>query len=280
MIVARRDRRGTVTMRPIEVTQALERELYLIMREVVVHWRNGLRDELLPLYERERALLSAMTRDQGPDSLEAGIAAIAEGARRLVINLDPRLQSWVTRIERWHRGRWVNGVRTTAGVDVDGLVRNLVADDEVRAFQRWASGLIRDLSDDLRRRVEAEVYQGFAQQTPRRKIGKVLSEALEITRKRAEFIAVDQSNKLSGKMDELRSREAGVDRYRWRTAGDERVRPTHRANEGKVFSWDKPPATTGHPRTEPRCRCTSQPYIELLEEVDPSRDFEGRPVAA
>lgn len=280
MIARERGRRGTVTMRPIEVPQALERELYRIAREVVVFWAGRLREDLLPLYAREVETLRAMTRDQGPDGLEAEIAAIAEGARRLVVTLNQRLASWVVRVETWHRGRWVNGVRASTGFSVESLVANLSANDEVQAFQRWASGLIRDLSDELRQRVEAEVFQGFASQTPRRTIGRELSKALEIARKRANLIARDQANKLSGKLDELRHREAGVERYRWETARDDRVRRTHRANQGKVFRWDKPPRVTGHPRTEINCRCTAQPYIDLVEEVDPSLDFEGRPIAA
>ena len=35
-------------------------------------------------------------------------------------------------------------------------------------------------------------------------------------------------------------------RYIWRTQGDGKVRPSHAANDGKIFAWDDPPPT-GHP---------------------------------
>jgi len=47
--------------------------------------------------------------------------------------------------------------------------------------------------------------------------------------------------------------------YTWRTAHDERVRPSHGANEGQVFAWSAPPAT-GHPGNEPNCRCVAEAY--------------------
>ena len=47
--------------------------------------------------------------------------------------------------------------------------------------------------------------------------------------------------------------------YTWRTAGDDRVRGTHAALNGQVFSWAAPPEH-GHPGTEPNCRCWPEPY--------------------
>ena len=57
--------------------------------------------------------------------------------------------------------------------------------------------------------------------------------------------------------------------YRWRTAGDDKVRPSHAANEGRIFNWDYPP-DTGHPGEDYNCRCTAEPVeidaspLELL----------------
>lgn len=50
------------------------------------------------------------------------------------------------------------------------------------------------------------------------------------------------------------------DQYVWRTEGDEKVRPSHRANDGHIFSWDDPPET-GHPGVDYNCRCQAIPYV-------------------
>jgi SPP1 gp7 family putative phage head morphogenesis protein len=47
--------------------------------------------------------------------------------------------------------------------------------------------------------------------------------------------------------------------YIWRTQGDDKVRPSHAANEGKIFMWNKRPPT-GHPGEDYGCRCWAEPY--------------------
>jgi hypothetical protein len=47
--------------------------------------------------------------------------------------------------------------------------------------------------------------------------------------------------------------------YIWRTAGDGKVRPSHAANEGQVFAWDRPPPT-GNPGDDFGCRCRAEPF--------------------
>ncbi|MDO9459579.1 MAG: phage minor head protein [Alphaproteobacteria bacterium] len=48
--------------------------------------------------------------------------------------------------------------------------------------------------------------------------------------------------------------------YIWRTRGDNKVRASHAANNGKVFAWDNPPLV-GHPGEDYNCRCTAEPYV-------------------
>ncbi|MFO0389456.1 MAG: phage minor head protein [Alphaproteobacteria bacterium] len=49
-------------------------------------------------------------------------------------------------------------------------------------------------------------------------------------------------------LSEAEQRAQGFTQYIWRTAGDDKVRPSHATNDGQVFSWDDPPPT-GHPRS-------------------------------
>lgn len=48
--------------------------------------------------------------------------------------------------------------------------------------------------------------------------------------------------------------------YIWRTRGDNKVRASHAANNGRIFSWDSPPPT-GHPGEDYGCRCWAQPIL-------------------
>ncbi len=85
----------------------------------------------------------------------------------------------------------------------------------------------------------------------------------DISEARAELIARDQTLKLNGQVNAARQRAAGVEEYTWSTVGDERVRPSHRALDGKRFRWDSPPEPMGHPGEDFQCRCVP---IAVLDE--------------
>ncbi len=51
----------------------------------------------------------------------------------------------------------------------------------------------------------------------------------------------------------------GIREYVWHTMRDEHVRPSHAANDGKLFRMDTPPPGTGHPGEDPGCRCWAVP---------------------
>jgi SPP1 gp7 family putative phage head morphogenesis protein len=79
----------------------------------------------------------------------------------------------------------------------------------------------------------------------------------------AKFIARDQYAKLNGNLNRVRQSNLGVTEYIWVTVGDDRVRESHKAHNGKTFRWDSPPLNTGHPGQDYQCRCIAQPIIEI-----------------
>ena len=99
--------------------------------------------------------------------------------------------------------------------------------------------------------------------------GGELAKATSNVRARAKLIARDQISKLNGQLTETRQTSAGITHYQWITAGDERVRATHAALNGKVFAWDKPPSV-GHPGDDYQCRCYAAPRLTPDMEDDVS----------
>ena len=101
-------------------------------------------------------------------------------------------------------------------------------------------------------------------------IAEKLAPIEGIGKRRAFLIARDQVGKLQSTIVQHRARAAGLNRYRWSGALDERERPMHRELEGRVFSWDDPPVTNedddrNHPGFDFACRCVALPFIEELE---------------
>lgn len=135
--------------------------------------------------------------------------------------------------------------------------------DQLKLFSAQNAQLIRSLPDQELERVAGYIERGLQDGTSIREIQKDIQKSFGITRRRAKLIARDQTTKLNASLTKLRQQEVGVTEYVWQTSGDERVRPTHRANDGKMFRWDKPPKT-GHPGSEVNCRCVALPVLDNL----------------
>jgi SPP1 gp7 family putative phage head morphogenesis protein len=97
---------------------------------------------------------------------------------------------------------------------------------------------------------------------PYRGLPAEIEERFGVDAGRARFWARDQTSKFQSAVLQARAEAVGLDRYEWSTSGDESVRATHAANDGETFSWDDPPAETGHPGNDPNCRCVAVPVLD------------------
>lgn len=75
---------------------------------------------------------------------------------------------------------------------------------------------------------------------------------------RARSFTFGQVLDVQASYDTGRNRAESEKFYVWRTKLDDKVRPSHAANHGKIFSWDNPP-DTGHPGEDYGCRCEAKP---------------------
>lgn len=143
------------------------------------------------------------------------------------------------------------------------------ADDDLDALKELWVGenidLIRSIDDETMRRIRQALIARIAGSVNHAGLAKdLIAEIQAITgkeKRRAELIARDQLGKLHGQINRRKQESLGIDEYEWETSHDERVRDSHRALQGKVFSWSKPPPE-GHPGYPIRCRCIALPVID------------------
>lgn len=89
-----------------------------------------------------------------------------------------------------------------------------------------------------------------------------------ISKKKAKFLARQETRLLVAEYRKNRLKEYGVNRYRWSTVLDGRERPLHRQLNGQIFSWDNPPiidertGERGNPQEAYNCRCHAIPIID------------------
>lgn len=151
------------------------------------------------------------------------------------------------------------------GVDVFATDPDLRALN--RGFVRENVQLIQSLADDQIGEVEGIVQDAVERGRRHETVAKEIEARFGIAERRAALIARDQIGTANAKLTEARQRAAGVDRYRWQTSQDSRVRDEHEALEGTIHSWDDPPPSGPrgermHPGEPINCRCNAVPVLD------------------
>lgn len=240
----------------IEATNGKEEDLYRIILPIVRAYLDSV-----------DYLEGRWSASQLSQAVVEGILATVSGyGLRAVLQAEPLVGQWAQEVEAWHRRRWTGVVKGATRLDIGpilqaGDVRKIV---EARTQQNVA--LIRGLSDEVYKRIERIVWNAYADGTTPQQLARTLRDDIGFAKKRARLIARDQLGKYSGALDKARQEQAGIDSYVWKSVGDDRVRPKHRENNGKRFSWSKRPAQTGHPGEDIQCRCKAKAVLLTVDE--------------
>lgn len=132
-------------------------------------------------------------------------------------------------------------------------------------------GLIRSIASEHLSAVEGLVMRSISEGRDLSTLAKALEARYQLTKKRAAFIARDQSNKGTAVIARVRQQEAGITEAVWtHSRGGKVPRPTHVAQSGKRYSvsegWLDPAINRRiWPGTEISCRCVSRPVIAGFE---------------
>lgn len=257
--------RKSVVLREITPSIVLTGNLERLHMRVVRRWWEGARDQLLPAY---RSALVRTAPQPGVIMDDEGLAgvmnAIGQEVDRLVLELTTDMRTWTVVVEQWHRGKWAASL-TPTGVDLKTLIGPEDVARTMDTIVQQNVSLARNLSADMRRRIEQIVFQGFQQRLPARDIARQLSQATGIVRRRALFIAADQTQKLSAELDTERMRQAGLDEFEWVHSGKVHFRPHHRARDGKRFKLDGDIKPDDMPGIPPYCGCKKRAVLTLAE---------------
>jgi len=165
-------------------------------------------------------------------------------------------------ISRFNKEQFQKTNESVFGIDI--FVDEPWLTDQLKLFASQNAQLITSIPNQELERVAGDIERGLQQGVRYEDIAKDMQKSFGITHRRAKLIARDQTTKLNSSLTRLRQQELGVEEYIWQTSGDERVRQTHKANDGKKFRWDDPPKITGHPGNDVNCRCVARPVLDNL----------------
>lgn len=254
--------KGAVVALPeIHGSLGQERAYLAALRAMLKALAAQVRADVLPVVSAELAAQKHLQTDIDGDvftRLSAFATILARTASNMV-NRILRLES------QRHTKQFAASVKRAIGVDVGAIVR----EEDLASLLETASvrnaALIKGLADETVKRVANSVTTALMQGTPAAELRKTLSADFGFSDRRAKVIARDQIAKLNSDMNRFRHQQADINKYRWRTSQDERVRPLHRSLDGKIYAYGEPTgAEQGLPPGQPvLCRCIAQAIVEF-----------------
>ena len=167
-----------------------------------------------------------------------------------------------TQVSDWNRAQNDKVWKKVLGVDL--FRQEPYLQGILDSYANTNANLITTLSQRHISGVENIAMEAVRQGLPISAVEERIRKLVGKTEANIRLIARDQVSKLNGQLTKVRQTALGVKQYVWRTSLDERVRASHRVKEGVVYSWDKPPADTGHPGEDYQCRCYAEPVLEDL----------------
>lgn len=204
---------------------------------------------------------SAIRTDAWPAEVASLIDKLKIGVNKQTELFGPETTAQVTakQVNAHNSSSWDRAKRSILGIDI--LQAEPWLEEMTESFLYENAALIKSLGDQSTERLEGIVQRGLRNGTRAEDIANEITKVYSVQLSRAKLIARDQVSKLNGQLTRTRQTNLGLRDYIWRTSEDEKVRPTHREKNGNRYSWDKPPADTGHPGEDVSCRCVAEAIL-------------------
>lgn len=267
-------RRATFTAGRIDPTAAQRGDLLRIYMRIVRGWQVRFRDRILPAYER--ALSELITDDAESLQFEFGLSE--RQLQQLAVAAGLSVDDFIKTTEAWHRRRFAQAFAPT-GVNIGALLDRADVKTTLDAVIGENVALIRSLDDQMRNGISGATFRALQNRTTGRDLAREIRGIAGAGQRRAELIASDQLQKLTGLLDEQRQRQAGIDKFEWAHSGKANPREIHKARDGKVYAWTDPVAKTDPPGRAIRCGCRARAVLEIDEDAAGETESAPEPVA-
>ena len=169
------------------------------------------------------------------------------------------------------------------GIDFEG--NNVWNDGQERLFMKLAQSEIRkNVIQFIERLRIIMIRDSVRKKTWKETWETIQSKTIDFYEKKLPLIARNMVGNAFSFMQRNMLSVLGINFYRWKTAGDEAVRKTHRPLEGKICRWDNASlySTDGvtwqektndmvkkHPSEDYNCRCVALPHLKNeIKEID------------
>lgn len=248
-------RRKRTVFRPIVPPRTLGDELARILLAAgPAIWA-----EALPAINAAYAqALSELKTDSARD-VKTEIDLTATRSANIFAEVTARIVRWVSRVESWHRGKWVSLISPT-GVDLSTVIHSGDVAETIDTVVARNVALISDVSAQAQARISDIVFRGLQERAAAADVARDIRDAVDMSRRRSILIAGDQLQKLTSTLDRERMAQVGIEKYEWQSSGKVNAREEHEARDGNIYNL-------GEPEDEPgelvNCGCKRKPILSL-----------------
>ncbi len=238
------------------------------------------------------ALVMQMTRKTGKqleklftdEQFGTQDASVASQSRILLSAMQTQSQSMFDWIAKAEAERMVNGAdkasksatytslkELSGGLSIKTNVLSAAAKETMKASVVENVALIKSIPTQYFDQITQSTMRSITSGNGLADLAPALEKYEGVTKRRAEFIARDQTSKAYANMNRDRMIKVGVKKAEWiHSGGGSHPRETHVEMDGKEFDIEKGMYDSAidkwiQPGVEPGCRCTSRPLITFDE---------------
>ncbi len=192
--------------------------------------------------------------------------------------MDEQLEK-ISKITQSHSIReWKAAVKKAIGLDVSEKYYKGGIFDSIR--KKWVGDNVANIKNMMSDSVQNIIQMMMDPENADVDFIELIQQVQDEYAKSKEFaqeMSSDQVSMLNAELTKTIHEDAGVTHYVWVSQHDDRVRTSHRAFDGKMFSWQSPPdgwyitkskglILTGrrcHPGEDYGCRCRAKPVFDV-----------------
>ncbi len=139
---------------------------------------------------------------------------------------------------------------------------SIVDQETLNHLQNLQLDLVKTLTEDQKKKVAMKIREGLLSGKHVSQITKDVLEVVDDTKWKVERIVRTETTRTFNLAAFDRYQRAGIKKFRWLAAADERTCPVCMSKHGKIF--DDPSQLPPH-ASHPNCRCTIVPVVKFTE---------------
>ena len=275
ILLLRRKKSKKKTIPVNKVNRTLEKSYRNILLSLITQLEKVIKAELTDSFSLINSDVSLSPADVITDAFDT----INLRAAVMVVSALNHAETVINKMDNDNKAKFFKSMKEIVGIELSPVIKSENVQQQLQILTEANFNLIKSIPEkeltELKTIVLSNLSQGKFEQS---ELTEILQKQFGITKKRAFFIAKDQSHKISASLSKIRNQSVGITEYKWRNSNDIRVRGNpvglypkseynHWTREGKIYSYDD---TTNPPDGQPgmpiRCRCYAEAVIPEMYE--------------